>query len=157
MVKKKLQIEFLPLVAEDEVEKILPKKAYENDAAWDCFINLFDNELKETYELQPHERVVCGVGFATAFPEGYYIKITPRSGLAAKFGIIVNVGTVDAGYRGEYGAIVINTSNKPYTLKRFDKICQIIPLKIEPADWVQVKKLPESIRGTGGFGSTGTK
>jgi len=111
----------------------------------------------DTYTLKPLERIGCPLGFATAIPEGFYFKVVPRSGLALWDGIsIVNSpGTIDSGYRNEWMAIVVNLSNKEVVLKIGERICQIILGKMHDYEFVDVKELPESERGLGGFGSTG--
>ena len=113
----------------------------------------------DTYTLKPLERVGCPLGFATAIPEGYYFKVVPRSGLALWDGIsIVNSpGTIDAGYRNEWMAIVVNLSNRDVVLKKGERICQIILAKVYDYEFVETDNLPESDRGLGGFGSTGKK
>ena len=112
-----------------------------------------------SYRLKPLERVGCPLGFATAIPEGYYFKVVPRSGLALWEGIsIVNTpGTIDAGYRNEWMAIVVNLSNRDVILKKGERICQIILGKLQEYEFIETKELPESDRGLGGFGSTGKK
>ncbi len=117
---------------------------------------LLDVEL-DSYTLKPLERIGCPLGFATAIPEGYYFKVVPRSGLALWEGLsIVNSpGTIDAGYRNEWIAIVVNLSNKEITLKKGERICQIILCKIHDYEFKETENLPESERGLGGFGSTG--
>jgi len=111
----------------------------------------------DSYTLEPLERVGCSLGFATAIPEGYYFKVVPRSGLALWEGLsIVNSpGTIDSGYRNEWMAIVINLSNTEVTLKKGDRVCQIILTKMIDYEFEEVIELPESDRGQGGFGSTG--
>ena len=113
----------------------------------------------DSYTLKPLERIGCQLGFATAIPEGYYFKVVPRSGLALWEGIsIVNSpGTIDSGYRNEWMAIVVNLSNEQATLKKGDRICQIILSKISNYKFIETDKLPDSERGKGGFGSTGKK
>ncbi len=110
-----------------------------------------------TYTLKPLERVGCSLGFATAIPEGYYFQVVPRSGLALWQGLsIVNSpGTIDSGYRNEWMAIIVNLSNIDVTLKKGDRICQIILTKMIAYQFEEVEKLPDSDRGQGGFGSTG--
>jgi len=116
---------------------VLPKVATHGDAGSDCYINGFKEidytqkkklkELKDKeYTLKPLERILCPLGFATAIPEGYYAAVVPRSGLALWEGLsIVNSpGTIDAGYRNEWGAIVVNLSNRDVVLHKGDKICQ---------------------------------
>ena len=111
----------------------------------------------DSYTLKPLERIGCPLGFATAIPEGYYFKVVPRSGLALWDGIsIVNSpGTIDSGYRNEWMAIVVNLSNKQVVLKVGERICQIILGKMHDYEFIDMKELPESERGLGGFGSTG--
>jgi dUTP pyrophosphatase len=113
----------------------------------------------DSYALEPLERVACPLGFATAIPYGYYFKVVPRSGLALWEGIsIVNSpGTIDSGYRNEWMAVVVNMSNKEVVLRKGDRICQIILGKIYDYEAIETDNLPESERGLGGFGSTGTK
>ncbi|MFX1385459.1 MAG: dUTP diphosphatase, partial [Promethearchaeota archaeon] len=113
----------------------------------------------ETYTLKPLERIGCPLGFATAIPEGFYFKVVPRSGLALWNGLsIVNApGTIDAGYRNEWMAIVVNLSNEDVVLKRGERICQIVLGKLYDYEFVETEKLPDSDRGLGGFGSTGKK
>ncbi|MHA1620337.1 MAG: dUTP diphosphatase, partial [Promethearchaeota archaeon] len=109
--------------------------------------------------LKPLERILCPLGFATAIPEGYYATVVPRSGFALWEGLsIVNSpGTIDAGYRNEWGAIVVNLSNRDVVLHKGDKICQLIIRKLVDYDFEIVEELPTSDRGLGGFGSTGKK
>ena len=111
----------------------------------------------DEYTLQPLERILCPLGFATAIPEGYYAAVVPRSGLALWQGLsIVNSpGTIDSGYRNEWGAIVVNLSKSPVTLHKGDKICQLIIRKLVDYEFEEVETLPTSERGLGGFGSTG--
>ncbi|TXT53252.1 MAG: Deoxyuridine 5'-triphosphate nucleotidohydrolase [Promethearchaeota archaeon] len=113
----------------------------------------------ESYTLKPLERVACPLGFATAIPQGYYFKVVPRSGLALWEGLtILNTpGTIDAGYRNEWMAIVANISNKEVTLHKGERICQIILGKLHEYEVIEVDELPSSERGLGGFGSTGKK
>ncbi|HTW18749.1 MAG TPA: dUTP diphosphatase [Mycobacteriales bacterium] len=108
--------------------------------------------------LAPGERAVVPTGMAVALPEGYVGLVHPRSGLAARSGLaMVNApGTVDAGYRGELRVILVNLDpNTPITLRRGDRIAQLIVQRVERAGFVEVDELPESARGAGGFGSTG--
>jgi dUTP pyrophosphatase len=113
----------------------------------------------DSYTLKSLERIGCPLGFSTAIPLGYYFKVVPRSGLALWEGItILNTpGTIDSGYRNEWMAIVINLSNKEVTLKKGDRICQIILEKVQDYEFLAVDELPDSERGLGGFGSTGKK
>ncbi|MFX0041020.1 MAG: dUTP diphosphatase [Candidatus Heimdallarchaeota archaeon] len=150
-------------------ETIIPNPSKSGDAGADARIIGFKKIIhendkkelvdidKETYTLKPLERVGCPLGFSTAIPEGYYFKVVPRSGLALWDGLsIVNApGTIDAGYRNEWMAIVVNLSNKEVTLKKGERICQIILSKMYKYKFIETNELPESERGKGGFGSTG--
>jgi dUTP pyrophosphatase len=108
--------------------------------------------------LQPGERALVGTGIAVALPAGYAGFVHPRSGLAAKTGLsVVNApGTVDSGYRGEIKVCLINHDRvKPVSLRRGDRIAQLVVQKVEHAVFTEVAELPESQRGDGGHGSTG--
>jgi dUTP pyrophosphatase len=108
--------------------------------------------------LAPGERALVGTGIAIALPAGYAAFVHPRSGLAARTGLsIVNTpGTVDAGYRGEIKISLVNHDpSESITLRRGDRIAQLVVQKVEHARFVEVAVLPGSVRGTGGHGSTG--
>jgi dUTP pyrophosphatase len=117
-------------------------------------------DLKSTdaVTLAPGERAVIGTGVSIALPDGYVAFVVPRSGLAAKHGItVVNApGTVDAGYRGEIKVTLLNTDQStPYMIAPGDRIAQMIVQPVSRARFVAVDTLPGSLRGEGGFGSTG--
>ena len=117
-----------------------------------------DLRSTETFDLQPGERRLVGTGVAISLPMGYAAFVHPRSGLAARFGIsIVNApGTVDAGYRGEIKVCLINTDRShPVSIARGDRIAQLIIQPVSTAAFVAVTELPSSVRGGGGYGSTG--
>ncbi len=108
--------------------------------------------------LLPGERAMVPTGIAMALPEGYVALVHPRSGLAARHGLsIVNTpGTIDAGYRGEVKVMLINHDpSTPVELKRGDRIAQLVVQRFERARFVEVGELPDSVRGDGGYGSTG--
>ena len=108
--------------------------------------------------LEPGERAMVPTGVAVALPDGYVAFVHPRSGLAARHGLsIVNTpGTIDAGYRGEVKVLLINHDPAdPISLRRGDRIAQLVIQKFERARFVDVAELPESVRGAGGYGSTG--
>ncbi len=110
--------------------------------------------------IAPGERKLVPTGISIALPEGYAAFIHPRSGLAIKHGVtIVNApGTVDAGFRGELQIILINHDlAATVTFSRGERIAQLIIQRVERAEFVEVKELPGSDRGTNGFGSTGRK
>jgi dUTP pyrophosphatase len=109
-------------------------------------------------ELEPGERMLVPTGVALALPFGFAAFIHPRSGLATKHGLtVVNApGTVDAGYRGEISVTLLNTDkSRPITLRRGDRIAQMVIQRVETASFELVDELSDSVRGTGGFGSTG--
>ena len=109
--------------------------------------------------LAPLERAIIKTGLFIELPVGYEAQVRPRSGLAAKNGLtVLNApGTIDADYRGEIGVILVNLSNDPYTVENTARIAQLVIAKHERAQWVEVTELSSTDRGSGGFGSTGTK
>jgi len=113
--------------------------------------------LTETILLNPLERAIIKTGLFIELPIGYEAQVRPRSGLAAKKGITVlnSPGTIDADYRGEIGVILVNLSNEPFSVENGERIAQLVIAKHERAEWVEVDELSETVRGTGGFGSTG--
>jgi dUTP pyrophosphatase len=112
----------------------------------------------EDVVLEPGERRLVGTGVAIALPPGFAAFVHPRSGLAANFGVgIVNApGTVDAGYRGEIKVCLINTDrDHPVRFSRGDRIAQLVVQRVDRAAFLVVATLPDSERGSGGYGSTG--
>ncbi len=107
--------------------------------------------------LDPGERAVVPTGIAVAIPQGYAGFVTPRSGLAARNGIsVVNgPGLIDAGYRGEIKVVLVNLSSEPFTIVRGDRVAQLVVVPVAVQEFVVVDELPDSRRGSGGFGSTG--
>ena len=109
-------------------------------------------------ELPPGGRATIGTGIAVAVPEGYAAFVHPRSGLASRHGVtVVNApGTVDAGYRGEVRVVLLNTDpDEPFTVRRGDRIAQLVVQPVTTVRFLDVAELPASPRGEGGFGSTG--
>ena len=113
--------------------------------------------VKNKITIKPSKTAVVPTGISVAIPKNYEIQIRPRSGLAAKKGISVlnTPGTIDADYRGEIKIILINLSKKLFVVKSGDRIAQMILCPIAKGKLKEVKKLPRTIRGKGGFGSTG--
>jgi dUTP pyrophosphatase len=108
--------------------------------------------------LKPGERAMVPTGIAIALPEGYAAFVHPRSGLAIKHGLsMVNTpGTIDAGYRGEISVLLINHDQEaPIEISRGDRIAQLVVQRVEHAAFIETTTLPDSDRGSGGFGSTG--
>ena len=109
-------------------------------------------------EIAPGERALVPTGISIALPDGYAAFAHPRSGLAIKYGVgMVNApGTIDAGYRGELQIILINHDlHETFSIKRGDRIAQLVFQKVERAEFIEVEELPGSGRGADGFGSTG--
>lgn len=107
--------------------------------------------------LAPGARALVPTGLKMAIPPGYEVQIRPRSGLAAKHGItLVNTpGTIDWDYRGEVKVILINLGTEPFTINRGERIAQMVVAPVTQAAFDQVEVLPDTLRGDGGFGSTG--
>jgi dUTP pyrophosphatase len=108
--------------------------------------------------LAPGGRAMVPTGLAIALPAGYEAQVRPRSGLAAKNGVTVLYppGTVDADYRGEVKVILINLGDDAFEIERGMRIAQMVIAPVTQASFAEVDTLPETARGTGGFGSTGT-
>ncbi|MGE0665428.1 MAG: dUTP diphosphatase [Sphingomonadales bacterium] len=106
--------------------------------------------------LAPGERRLIPTGIAIGLPEGYEAQVRPRSGLALKQGVTVlnTPGTIDADYRGEVGVILVNLGQEAFTVRRGDRIAQMIVAPVVQADFRE-EALTETARGAGGFGSTG--
>jgi len=129
---------------------IVPDYAHPGDAGVDLY-------AAEDHTLKPGERVLAPTGIAVAIPNGYEGQVRPKSGLALRQGLsIVNTpGTVDAGYRGEVGVLLINLGQETVQVRRGQKIAQMVFTKVERARLEVVEKLDETPRSSGGFGSTG--
>lgn len=132
----------------------LPSYATEHSAGMDLLA-----AIDAPITLAPLERKLIPTGLAIALPNGYEAQIRPRSGLALKHGIsLVNSpGTIDADYRGEVGVILVNLGSEAFTIERGMRIAQMVIAEYARARFSEVLELPSSARGTGGFGSTGTR
>ncbi len=130
----------------------LPHYATKESAGMDLRANLDDDVV-----IQPLGRALIGTGLYIEIPSGYEAQIRPRSGLAIKYGITVlnSPGTIDADYRGEVCIILVNLSDKAFTVRDGERICQMVIAKHEYAEPEQVEVLEASERGEGGFGHTG--
>lgn len=129
----------------------LPAYAHPGDAGADLVTTV-------DVTLAPGERALVPTGVSIALPLGYVALVHPRSGLAARHGLsIVNTpGTVDAGYRGEIKVLLVNHDlREPIELRRGDRIAQLVIQQVEVARFTEVDALPASVRGAGGYGSTG--
>ena len=113
--------------------------------------------VKNKIIINPGKTATIPTGISMAIPQNYEIQIRPRSGLAAKKGISVlnTPGTVDSDYRGEVKIILINLSKKSFIVKAGDRVAQLVLCPVAKAKFKEVKNLPSTVRGKGGFGSTG--
>jgi dUTP pyrophosphatase len=130
---------------------LLPTRAYPGDAGVDLY-------AVEEATLPPGERASIGTGVAVEIPDGQAGLVLPRSGLAARHGIaLVNApGLIDSGYRGEIRVLLLNTDlGQPFRVARGERIAQLVLVRIETPDVVEVAELASSERGAGGFGSSG--
>jgi len=117
-------------------------------------------DIETTIDIEPLGRVLIKTGLYLEMGNGLECQVRPRSGLALKKGISVlnTPGTIDAGYRGEIGVVLINHDlHESFQVKKGDRIAQLVIQKVERANFVEVRELPGSGRGDGGFGSTGIK
>lgn len=137
---------------QDAKDLPLPSYMTGGSAGMDLYAN-----IKAELFLAPGEIKAIPTGISIALPQGYEAQLRPRSGLALKFGIsMVNTpGTIDSDYRGEIAAIMINHGKEPFAIKRGDRIAQMVINKVEIPEIIELELLPESNRGSGGFGSTG--
>ena len=111
----------------------------------------------ETLTLAPGARHAVATGFAIAIPEGFEVQVRPRSGLALKHGItcLNTPGTIDADYRGEVKIILANLGSEPFEIVRGERIAQLVPAAVQRAAFEEADTLDATVRGEGGFGSTG--
>ncbi|QUD86286.1 dUTP diphosphatase [Phenylobacterium montanum] len=134
----------------------LPLPAYETPGAAGMDLRAAVPE-GEPIVLRPGSRVMAPTGLCMAIPEGYEAQVRPRSGLAAKAGVtcLNTPGTIDSDYRGEVKVILINLGEEDFTIRRGDRIAQMVIAPVTQAGWTVVDSLDETTRGAGGFGSTG--
>ncbi len=132
----------------------LPAYATVQSAGMDLRAN-----IDEPMVLHPMERRLVPTGLYIALPVGYEAQVRPRSGLALKHGItVLNApGTIDADYRGEVGVLLINLSDKDFTVNDGERIAQMVIARCEQAEFLTVEQLDETERGAGGYGHTGVK
>ena len=131
-----------------------PLPSYETRSSAGMDLKAF---LDHNITINPMQRVIVPTGLFLEIPQGYEAQVRPRSGLAAKYGItVLNApGTIDADYRGEIKVILINLSGETFEIHDGDRIAQLVIAHHEKAIWEPVSELPETHRGSGGFGSTG--
>jgi dUTP pyrophosphatase len=132
----------------------LPTYATEHAAGMDVCAAVANDVV-----IEPGRRALIPTGLSIALPEGYEAQVRPRSGLALKNGITLlnSPGTIDADYRGEVGVILANLGSESFTVTRGMRIAQMVVAAYSRVEWDEVSELPQSARGTGGFGSTGIK
>ena len=132
----------------------LPNYETEGSAGMDLRAN-----ITESVTLGPLERAMIPTGIFIELPLGFEAQVRPRSGLAAKRGLtcLNSPGTIDADYRGELKVILVNLSNETQIIEPAERIAQIVIARHERIVWSEVTVLSETVRGAGGFGSTGTK
>ena len=131
-------------------DDLAPAKAHSDDAAYDL-------RSRIDLTIDPGKVALVPTGLTLELPVGYEAQVRPRSGLALKSGIGVlnGPGTIDAGYRGEVGSILFNFSDRPFEIRRGDRISQMVIAELADVHLESVEQLSESARGSGGFGSTG--
>jgi dUTP diphosphatase len=132
----------------------LPLPAYMSDFAAGADLCA---AVADELTLEPGARALVPTGIAIALPHGYEAQIRPRSGLALRHGVtcLNSPGTIDADYRGPVGVILANLGSEPVVIRRGDRIAQMVIAPVSHVRFVVVEALPDSDRGTGGFGSTG--
>ena len=141
------RLEGIPMVIHDPV--CFPEYKTKGSAGADL-------KIGTNVVLMPNQTLVVATGVSLAIPEGFVGLLFPRSGLASKGITLANsVGVIDCDYRGELMVPLVNRSTDPVTLKHGDRIAQIVFLPVTQFPFISVDKLPETVRGTGGFGSTG--
>ncbi len=140
-------------VAHDSID--LPDYETNSSAGMDLRAYLPDGSIS----LDPMQRALIGTGLYFEIPQGFEVQIRPRSGLALKHGVTVlnSPGTIDADYRGEIKVILINHGEEPFLIEHEMRIAQMVVSKYQQVQFKLVKELTSSERGSGGFGSTGTK
>lgn len=128
----------------------LPQRAHPGDAGVDLL-------ARTAVVLEPEAWAKVPTGIAVAIPDGYVGLVAPRSGLAARHGIgVVNgPGVIDAGYRGEVNVLLINHGSEAVVVERGERIAQLVVVPCAAPDFLVVEELPDSVRGEGGFGSSG--
>lgn len=133
-------------------DDLVPRKAHHDDAAYDL-------RSRVDMELPSGQSVAVPSGLFIELPVGYEAQVRPRSGLALKHNLTLTntPGTIDAGYRGEVGVIMFNLGKEPFAIHRGDRIAQMVICKLPAVEMVCVEELSDTLRGAGGFGSTGKK
>jgi dUTP pyrophosphatase len=130
----------------------LPRRATPGSAGYDLCA-----AVAGPLEIGPGQRALVPTGFAIALPEGYEAQVRPRSGLAWRHGVVLPnaPGTIDSDYRGEVKVILLNLGEAPVTIRRGDRIAQLVISPVARAEWEERAELAATPRGAGGFGHTG--
>ena len=146
----KMQPKFLVVKTHDAKDLPLPSRQTPQSAGLDLYANV-------NMVIRKGERALVPTGIRVALPFGYEAQVRPRSGLALKHGVtVLNApGTVDADYRGEVGVILVNLGQEDFAVARGDRIAQMVIAKVEMVEFTEVDGLPDTLRGDGGYGSTG--
>lgn len=126
----------------------LPTKGHADDAGWDLYVS-------ETAVIEPHAFKDIRAGIRICVPTGYFTRITGRSSTIRNRGLLVAEGIIDSGYRGELFAGVWNLTGEPVTIEAGERVAQLLIHRVIRAEFQTLSNLPDSARGTGGFGSTG--
>lgn len=139
-------------VKKENANAVIPN--YMSKGAAGCDVNAC---IETAVKIEPGQRMAVPTGLSVEIPEGYEIQVRPRSGLAFKKGLtVVNApGTIDSDYRGEIKVLVINLGTETVEILPQDRIAQLVLQKVEQIDWMESDGLGETVRGAGGFGSTG--
>ena len=142
------------LIKKTNKEVITPK--YKTDGSSGVDLSAF---LEKKVVIKPNSSELIPTGLQVAIPEELEIQIRPRSGLAAKesIGVLNSPGTIDSDYRGEIKIILFNHGNKDFIINNGDRIAQMVLVPILKMEFEEVNSLPDTVRGQGGFGSTGKK
>tara|TARA_R100001143_G_C3361367_1_gene137085 strand:- start:22204 stop:22665 length:462 start_codon:yes stop_codon:yes gene_type:complete len=149
-VKQKIKVYFQRLEENKDIE--LPSYETAGSAGMDLRA-----ANPEPIQLKPGQRILIPTGFRMALPEGYEAQIRPRSGLAYKNGITMlnSPGTIDSDYRGEVKVLAINHGDEPFIINHGDRIAQMVIAPVQQISIEETSELPKTVRGGGGFGSTG--
>ena len=153
-LQTRYELPFLITRTTDAHDLPLPKRQTPGSAGMDLHANVHAPVV-----IKKGARLLIPTGVKIALPIGYEAQVRPRSGLAFNFGVtVLNApGTVDADYRGELCALLINLGEEDFTVRRGDRIAQIVVAKVEMAEFSAADVLPDSLRGDGGYGSTGVE
>ena len=146
---------------EDWADQSVALPAYQTagSAGADLRANFPAEDRAAGLQIPPMGRVVVPTGIRVAIPQGYELQVRPRSGLAVKFGVTVpnSPGTIDSDYRGPLGVALINLGDQPFVVAHGDRVAQVVIAPVARGIYAVVEELDATLRGTGGFGSTGRR